>query len=213
MTLCIVIPMKDPQCSKQRLSDVLDPHERQNIALNLLHKTLQFLTQHFPRISVLIVTPATVIAKIAEQYKVSVLIEQGTKGLNNAIVQAAQHCEELGFTSQLVLPADIIDLDYDEFKQLLNLKRPRESVIICPADDGGTNALLTSPPRAIEFSYGLDSSRKHWRNAQQNKVHCQLLTLPNLALDLDTAQDLQLLSADVINQLTHNNHHHHQLQR
>jgi 2-phospho-L-lactate guanylyltransferase len=212
MSLCIVIPMKDPQCSKQRLSDVLDPHERQNIALNLLHKTLQFLTQNFAQISVLIVTPAPVIAKIAEQYKVEVLIEQCAKGLNNAIAQAAHHCETLGFSSQLVLPADIIDLDYAEFNQLLNMKRTHQSVIICPAEDGGTNALLTTPPQAIEFSYGVNSSSKHWRNAQQNNVHCQLLTLPNLALDLDTAQDLQLLSADVINQLTHNNNHY-QLQQ
>ena len=201
MSLCIVIPMKDPQYSKQRLSDVLAPDERQCVALNLLNKTLGFLNTHFADYDVLIVTPSTLIAEIARQYQVKVLLEPQANGLNDAITQGAQYCQLHGYKSVLVLPADIIDLCIHEFESLLNKPRPDDSVIICPADDGGTNALLCTPPMAIDFNYGIDSCSKHWHNAKRKGYQCELLTLPSLALDLDTAQDLQQLSASAINQL------------
>lgn len=210
MSLCIVIPMKDPQYSKQRLSDVLAPDERQSVALNLFHNTLQFLTRHFAEVDVLIVTPSQVIADIAKRYPVNVLLESNAKGLNAAISQGAKHCETQGYRSLLVLPADIINLNVAEFSLLLSHTNADNAVTICPADDGGTNALLCTPPCAISFSYGIDSCQLHWRNATRNGLACQLLTLPSLALDLDTAADLQQLSGAVIEQLTHIDNSHHQ---
>ncbi len=201
MSLCIVIPMKDPQYSKQRLSDVLAPDERQCVALNLFRNTLRFLRTHFSDSDVLIVTPSSFIADIARQYKVNVLLESQAKGLNAAINQGAQYCQLHGYKSVLVLPADIIDLNISEFQQLLNTQRTEGSVIICPADDGGTNALLCTPPMALDFNYGIGSSNKHWEQANSKGYRCELLALPALALDLDTAQDLQQLSAAAINQL------------
>ncbi len=201
MSLCIVIPMKDPQHSKQRLSDVLAPAERQCVALNLLYKTLRFLRAHFSDTDVLIVTPSSFIADIARQFHVKVLLEPQANGLNEAITQGAEYCQLHGYKSVLVLPADIINLKINEFEQLLNTQRTDNSVVICPAEDGGTNALLCTPPMAIDFSYGIDSSNKHWSQATRKGCNCELLALPSLALDLDTAQDLQQLSASAINQL------------
>ncbi len=205
MSLCIVIPMKDPQHSKQRLSDVLAPAERQCVALNLFHNTLRFLRTHFSGIDVLIVTPSRFIADIARQYRVKVLLEAQANGLNDALTQGAEHCQVHGYKSLLVLPADIIDLNLSEFELLLHTQRSNHSVVICPADDGGTNALLCTPPTAIEFNYGIGSSNKHWSQATRKGYSCELLTLPSLALDLDTAEDLQQLSAAVISQLKLNN--------
>jgi 2-phospho-L-lactate guanylyltransferase len=194
--------MKDPRSSKQRLSDVLAPKERECIAINLLHKTLHFLTRHFQQHTILIVTPSDFIAKIAADYKVDVLLEKSAKGLNAAIANATQYCIENEFSSQLVLPADIINLDLAEFTQLLNIPRTFGSVTICPSDDGGTNALISTPPNAIDFHYGIKSSEKHWRCAQQQQLFCQLITLPKLALDLDTAKDLARVDTINLRQLT-----------
>ncbi len=201
MSLCIVIPMKDPQHSKQRLSDVLAPDERQCVALNLFHNTLRFLRTHFSDIDVLIVTPSPFIADIARQYRVKILLESQANGLNDALTQAAEHCQLHGYQSLLVLPADIINLNLSEFELLLNTQRCELSVVICPANDGGTNALLCTPPTALEFNYGIASSNKHWSQAMRKGYSCELLTLPSLALDLDTAEDLQQLSAATISQL------------
>ncbi|NQZ30661.1 MAG: 2-phospho-L-lactate guanylyltransferase [Oceanospirillaceae bacterium] len=201
MSLCILIPMKSPQQSKQRLAPVLAPQERQSLALNLFHNTLKFLQQHFSHISVLVVTPCADIAKIARQYHAQVVLETAATGLNSAIRCGTQGCIEQGFAAQLLIPADIIDLDVDEFKQLINRPRAARSVTVCPSRDGGTNALLSSPPDIIDFQFGANSSRRHLESARQLQLEWRELKLDKLALDLDTAADLVLLDDAFVSQL------------
>ena len=190
MKTCIVIPMKDPTESKQRLANALDAQERQALALHLFKQTLDFLNLHFYDIPVVVVTPSAHIADIASKVGVKVLIEDGT-GLNNAISMAAAFSCELGFESQLLLPADITDLSQSEIQTLLDHPRDALSVLICPAQDGGTNALLTSPPNIIPFCFGPQSSRMHHQAALERSVACSLLTMEKLAFDLDTPEDLK----------------------
>ncbi|EPJ43728.1 MAG: hypothetical protein OFPI_41860 [Osedax symbiont Rs2] len=201
MSLCIVIPMKDPSQSKSRLSSVLDNSERQSLALNLFRQTLAFLCQHFPQLGTLVVTPANSIAAIAGEYGCQVLLEPAARGLNSALDSAAVHCTALGYSSQLVLPADIVALDQREFERLLDCPRETPSVVICPALDGGTNALLSTPPQAIPFSYGNNSSLSHYHSAKQLNVARQFINLDKLALDLDNPSDLQRLGSSLVAQL------------
>ena len=77
-------------------------------------------------------------------------------------------------------------------------------MVLTPADDLGTNALLTTPPDAIPFLYGIDSSLAHQQAAEQRAISFQLLELPELALDVDTPADidqLTLLSSPLIEEL------------
>ena len=201
MSLCIVIPMKDPRQSKSRLSSVLDNAERQNLALNLFRQTLAFLCEHFEQHSTLVVTPANSIAAIAREYGCQVLLEPAARGLNSALNSAAAYCTVQGYSSQLVLPADIVDLDVAELEHLLNCPRETPSVVICPAIDGGTNALLSTPPQAIPFSYGTNSSWSHYQSAGQADVARQFINLHKLALDLDNPSDLQRLGSHLVAQL------------
>ncbi len=92
-----------------------------------------------------------------------------------------------------MIPADIAELDHLEFERLLTAYRPVPSVLLCPADDLGTNALLTTPPNVIPFLYGIDSSLAHQQAAQERGIVCQVMNLPALALDIDTPDDLDLL--------------------
>ena len=204
MSLCIVIPMKDPSQSKSRLSCVLDNTERQSLALNLFQNTLTFLNRHFPQVAILVVTPAKSIAAIATDYGCQVLLESSAKGLNNALSSAAAECMALNYSSQLVLPADIVTLDVAEFSLLLNCPRETPSVVICPAVDGGTNALISTPPNVIPFSYGANSSGCHYQSAKRAKVARQFINLDKLALDLDNPSDLQRLGSRLVAQLKNN---------
>lgn len=189
MKTCIVIPMKDPAESKQRLANVLDSDQRQNLALLLFRQTLSFLNHHFQYVPVVVVTPSNRIADIAAKYGVKTLIEDGT-GLNNAISMAAELNCELGFESQLLLPADITELKQSEIRALLDHPRETSSVLICPAQDGGTNALLTTPPNILPFCFGPDSSHIHQKMAIEKSIPNTLLNLEKLAFDLDTPDDL-----------------------
>lgn len=201
MSLCILIPMKDPEQSKQRLAQVLAPKERESLALNLFRNTLKFLNQHFTKVSVLVVTPSHSIAKIARQYGAQVVFESNATGLNSAISEGTQASIKFGFAAQLLIPADIIELDVDEFTQLIHSARASRSVTVCPSRDGGTNALLSAPPAIIEFQFGYHSSIKHLQSARQLQIEWRELELPKLALDLDTVEDLVQLDAGFISQL------------
>lgn len=189
----IVIPMKDPRLSKTRLHPHLSGGQRQALALSMFKTTLSFFKRYFSQHHLLVVTGSEYIADIARNYGASVLIE--TKlGLRQAVESAARWSLNNDFQSQLLIPADIAELDHKEFERLLMTHRPVPSVILCPAYDLGTNALLTTPPNVIPFLYGIDSSQAHQRAAHERGIACQVMNLPALALDIDTPSDLELLS-------------------
>jgi 2-phospho-L-lactate guanylyltransferase len=213
--------MKDPKCSKQRLAGVLIPKEREILALNLFRNTLDFLRRHFPSTPVIVVTPSHIIATIARRYNAQAVLEPDSTnlnatdlkssniksanlkstGLNYAVNHGAKACMALGYSAQLLIPADIVDLDVAEFKQLINSPRDARSVTLCPSRDGGTNALLSSPPDVIDFQFGKNSSVHHLNSAKAQKVQWRELKLAKMALDLDTAEDLVQLDSAVISQL------------
>jgi len=198
MSLCILIPMKNPEYSKQRLAAVLAPKEREALALNLFNNTLRFLKRHFPQVPVIVVTPSQTIANIAQRFAAKVVLEPNAAGLNCAVSRGTKMSISWGYSAQLLIPADIVELDVTEFKQLINSPRAACSVTVCPSRDGGTNALLSSPPDVIEFQFGKCSSALHLNSAKERQVQWRELKLEKIALDLDTAEDLvQLDSAFV----------------
>lgn len=189
----IVIPMKDPTLSKTRLDPQLSSPQRQALALSMFKTTLEFFNQHFAQHHLLVVTGSEYIANIAWNYGASVLIES-QPGLRHALESAARWSVNNDFQSQLVIPADIAQLDRQEIHRLLSVHREVPSVVLCPADDQGTNALLTTPPNVIPFLYGINSSLAHQQAAWERGVNCQLVNLPGLSLDIDTPDDLEQLA-------------------
>ena len=190
----IVIPMKAPNISKTRLRPFLSSIQRQRLALKMFESTLLFFSQHFPNYHVLVVTSSAIILRIAQKHGATVLVEH-LPGLNQAATSGAVWSINHGFDSQLLIPADIARLDVDEMKTLLSAKRALPSVLLAPAEDRGTNALLTTPPGAIEFSYGVNSSMAHEQAAVMQAIDFQSLVLPHLALDVDTPSDVEQLVA------------------
>ncbi len=186
----IVIPMKDPLTSKQRLSSIFDQKERHDFALALFQRTLVFFQKNFTKHHVLVVTNSQKISLLSKRFGASVLLENKT-GLSHAINVAAQWSVQQNFTSQLVIPADIAQLDANELKLLLQQDITQPSVIICPSQDNGTNALLTSPPDIIEFCYGRNSAKAHQQQAYDKAVQCRQLLLDKLSVDIDFPVDLQ----------------------
>lgn len=195
MKTLVVIPMKDPQQSKQRLSAVLSSNHRQQLALSLFKQTLCFFRDHFGEYPVLVVTSSEQIRAIAERHGARVLMESRSTGLNDAASLAAQWSCAHGFVAQLLVPADIAVLDKQEIGQLLGQRWNAPWVSICPADDGGTNALMTSPPDALPFQFGIYSSEAHLAVALKLGVRAVVLQMKHLAFDVDRPVDLEQLAS------------------
>ncbi len=186
--------MKAPDISKTRLEPYFSSAQRQRLALKMFESTLMFFSQHFPNYHVLVVTSSALISQIAEKHDATVLVER-LPGLNLAATSGAVWSINNGFDSQLLIPADIARLDVEEMKTLLSAKRALPSVLLVPAEDRGTNALLTTPPNAIEFCYGINSSMAHEQAAVMQAIDFQSLALPHLSLDVDTPSDVAQLVA------------------
>lgn len=189
-SLCVVIPIKSPRRAKQRLSNALSNQEREQLALQMFQHTLEFFKTHFPEFDVLVVSESDVVLDIARDNEVKTFFTLESLGLNEDLQQASEWVRCSGYKSQLIIPADIAVLDVDEITSLLAVAQDHQ-VVVAVAKDGGTNALLTTPPDAIAFAYGHQSAELHCQQAQANELSLSRLNLPHLSFDIDEADDLE----------------------
>ena len=198
--LCVVIPMKDPVFSKQRLSPFLPSALRKALAVKLFKRTLKTLNGTFPHWQKLVVTPALYMADIASSLGCAVVFEEKGSDLNQALTQATQWSIAKGFQRQLILPADIAKLERSELDALVALSQSGTPVVIASSHDGGTNALCTSPPNAIRYQFGEQSSLAH-QQAAIHAGHSHITVQPvHLSQDIDQPSDLHHIN-DVMNSL------------
>jgi 2-phospho-L-lactate guanylyltransferase len=67
-------------------------------------------------------------------------------------------------------------------------------VVIAPdRHNTGTNALLMSPSGLIEYDFGLNSFQRHCQRVEATGARLEIVNLPNLGLDLDIPEDLELI--------------------
>ena len=102
------------------------------------------------------------------------------------------HLAAQGVRQLLVLPADLPTLTASDVRRLI--EGHHGGLSLCPAArDGGTNALLLSPPTAIPFLYGPDSARRHLEAAQARGIAARHTDLAGFARDIDTPDDVYWL--------------------
>lgn len=194
MSLCVVVPMKDPMASKTRLEGSLAPKARQALARALFRQTLRVLRDVDAALNIICVTGSAQIRDICQPFGVSVRDEPRQastgEGLNGAAMLGAQFAAKQGFSSVCILPGDLADPAVGDLQALFALPRPAGSMILAPAHDGGTNALILSPPTAMPFAYGPGSCAAHQRLAQEAGLSCLVKPLPSLLYDVDRSSDL-----------------------
>jgi len=191
----IVLPIKDPTNAKARLSPLLTPEQRRALAWMLIEQTLVFLKDFKALAHVLVVTDSGRVAGRAEEEGFAVLRETSSEGETAAVDKATAWSVEQGFRSQVVIPGDMAGLDRDEIHRLLTHERADPSVVLCPATgDDGTNAILTTPPDALQFRFGNRSFPDYCEQARRKGIPCTVLRLESLVLDLDTPDDVRALT-------------------
>ncbi len=194
--LNIVIPIKDPAGAKQRLGAALPQARRTELACALLEQTLAFVRDHAAGTHVLLVTDCTRFDALASGFGCTVLHEGEGGGETLAVERATSWSVAHGYTSQLVIPADMAAIDGHEFATLLAQPRPSPSLILCPATgDDGTNAVLSTPPGAVPFRFGDKSFAGYRARAATLGVPVTVLRLASFRLDIDTPEDLDAFLA------------------
>jgi len=191
--LAAAILMKDPASAKTRLRPALDDGARERLAILMFENTLSFLARTSGIDRLVVVTPSPCIARLADAAGIETVHDDGTRGINGAADMAVAWAKTAGATRLLLFHADVPALLASEIASLLTAAQTHP-VVVAASRDGGTNALLLSPPDAIPCRFGLGSAQAHEREAHRAGLSCAKLFLENLSHDIDTPGDLAQIS-------------------
>jgi 2-phospho-L-lactate guanylyltransferase len=193
---------------KARLGEALDAEEREVLIMGMLRRTLDVLAAWTPCTRTHVVTQDLLVGRRFADLTVSA-IRQATDGLNDGVTLGVAEALREGARAVLVLPADLPHISTEALDGLLDgadaalaAGSGRPLVTIAPSDARhGTNALLLFPPDVITPRFGEHSFEAHVRAAAEAEATLQVVADPALGFDLDTPDDLEMLSPELLREL------------
>ena len=193
MNRVAVIPVKQLEKVKQRLSGLLTAKERKALFSCMVEDVLTAVeaTEEIDRI--MVVTDDAAVAYLAGAYGAGVLPEAATGGLTGAVTKAGELLASEGVGTMLVLHGDLPLITPVELEVVLEgfgLCAAPEFLIVPAADLGGSNCVACSPPDCMVFGFGPDSFRRHLGFARERGIDPSVARLPGIGLDIDTPEDL-----------------------
>ena len=191
----ILIPVKNLVNAKQRLSSVLTPEERVELARAMCEDVLATVAGWHERPKAAVVTSDPFATGLADRLDFEVIRDDENPGETGAIEMATRACLDRGANYTLVIPADIPLIEVNELRKILDAAPPAGSVLVPDAAGRGTNAAFRSPADLFPLRFGNDSFLPHLASATASGLPCVVLELPGIALDLDRPDDLQRLAA------------------
>lgn len=193
MPTLAILPIKSFAEAKQRLQHELTPGPRRALAEAMFSDVLVALRRARSIDAILVVSMDHGAQRIAGGHGAMVLDDQ-QQGHNPAAGMGVGEALEWGADRALLVPGDCPLLDPGELDALLGRRVPSPSALIVPDRHGtGTNALLLTPPRALQPSFGPDSCARHAANAESEGIRHEVVQVRSLALDVDTPDDFAAL--------------------
>ena len=191
----ILVPVKNLAFAKQRLASVLDQAARTELAHAMLHDVLATIAAWNNRPAVSVVTSDSYAMEIGRRFQFEVISDNCNRGETDAIETATAVCVQRGIDSTLVVPGDIPLIRVEELQAIVNAAPASGSVLVPAADGRGTNAAFRCPANLFPLRFGNDSFKPHLAAAQASGKPCVTLSLPGIALDVDSPFDLEQLTA------------------
>jgi 2-phospho-L-lactate guanylyltransferase len=195
MRTLAILPIKNFSEAKQRLAHGLSPARRETLAEAMFRDVLAALGQTSAIDELLVVTAGSAPRRLAQEHGATVLAEE-EPGHNAAARLGIRAALDAAAGRVLLVPGDCPALDPAELDALLARPVEPPAVVIVPDRHGtGTNALMLTPPDALEPSFGPGSCQRHADHARAAGVHCEVVEVASLAMDVDTPADLDALEA------------------
>lgn len=186
MTVWAVIPARPPGEGKTRLSGVLSPGEREELARAMLAHVVETVR------AARNVDHAGLIASSRFGLdELLPLLDDPGNGLNAALQSALDEADRAGASRLVVIHGDLPQLTIREVELLAAASEG--SIAIAPDRHGtGTNALSLPLPAAgsFAFAFGPDSFARHHAEAERLGLPLETIRSPGLAHDIDEPEDL-----------------------
>jgi 2-phospho-L-lactate guanylyltransferase len=188
-----VIPVKQFEESKQRLSGVLSIKERADLTFHLLSNMLGQLQASNVDTIILVATNDAEVEKLVPEFSKLAVVEET---VHNGGVNSAMR-DGLGLVSAtskvLLLPSDLPLITGAAIDRALELLDAND-VIINPSDrKDGTNLLGFWASKIIDLHYDDNSVSKHLAEIEKRKLKFAFIEWKEFLTDVDDPEDLRYL--------------------
>jgi len=195
----LIIASKTFSQAKQRLSGILTPVQRADLAFAMLKDVLDkamLAAQALNCARVLVVSSDPVTLEWAQQCGADTLVEPEVRGHNKVVEFALQQVMKTGGNVALI-PADIPDVSVKDIQALIvPIDSSLEVVRMAPSHDRlGTNAVFMSRPNLITPAFGENSFAGYVQTCRDKKIRLDDLGETTFAHDIDEPSDLYNLIA------------------
>jgi 2-phospho-L-lactate guanylyltransferase len=188
-----VVPVKDFSRAKTRLSPVLDPAARANLARELFDHVLDVLGACSGLSGTLVATDSDLVASLAAHRGAYVTRDSGAPALGHVVDEALVAVARAGARSALVLMSDLPAIRPREIDELLAAHATHDVVAAPDRHQRQTNALVLRLPARAPTRFGLAGSYElHRADALSYGLSFAAVRASRLALDLDEPEDLVL---------------------
>jgi 2-phospho-L-lactate guanylyltransferase len=200
MTTTAVIPIKQLEDAKQRLSGLLNLDERKRLFQAMVEDVLTAVEACTYIDRIVVVTDDQTVAELARGFGAEIRPEPDSPGLIEAVTETGKQLAAEGVSCMLFLPGDVPLVTPEELEVVLEgfgISDKPEFMIVPASDLGGSNCVACSPPDCMSFAFGVDSFRKHLGVAKDRGINPQVAKLPGIGLDIDTPSDVNELMVEV----------------
>ncbi len=189
----LLIPFKSLATAKQRLAEALDRRQRSQLAEAMLRDVMAAAAGVLGHIDVALVTGDARAQALAKDLGFMVIEDERNESETAAIETATAWCEQQGYDTTIVVPADIPLITSDELQRVLDAA-PEEGAVFVPAyDRRGSNCILRRPAAIIPLRFGNDSFLPHCEAMQRAGKELVILEMSGIGLDIDNPHELELL--------------------
>lgn len=191
-----VLPVKRFDAAKRRLEADLAPDARRRLAAAMAADVLEALGGVGGLDAVVVVSGEPEVLEAAAAAGFETVRDEREAGQSEAALLGLAHPRAREAERAVLVPGDCPALDPADVERLLAGAAPSPSVAVVPDRHGsGTNALLLSPPGVMAPAFGPGSFARHVGGAKAAGAVVHVERLESLALDVDTAGDVDALRA------------------
>jgi 2-phospho-L-lactate/phosphoenolpyruvate guanylyltransferase len=185
-----VVPVKSFARAKARLAELLDQHQREQLARIMLEDVLTSLQRLEPLSGILVVSGDDGAKEIAGAHGATTVDDPLEDGPNAAIRLALPVLGMARADAMMVVPADVPQLNADELLPIVRTLSGASIALVRAARDGGTNLFGCSPVDLIQPWFGADSFARHIGAAERINIKPRVFVCASLAYDIDRPQDI-----------------------
>ena len=186
-----IVPVKEFDDAKQRLSGLLSPAQRRALIEVMVGEVLEAVAGARSLAGVVVVTldPRTTV--LATRLGARVGTDGARDGHTGSVTAGLRLLAREGCYGMITLPGDIPATTSAEIEAVLAAHLAAPSFTISPAhDDLGSNAVVCSPPDAVPLRFGENSYFPHLDAARRAGVEPTVVRQPGIAMDIDHPADL-----------------------